>query len=222
VRVLIAAAQRHAARAAALASHLSAAGHDPMVVLAAPRRTPAFRKVGRFLDDPVHERAVTAEIRAKDPDVVHVIGCGGGTSVHLTWIARALGVPCTLEVEAAEALCHRGDLVHASGAPCTVVDDPERCAACCATATPGRAGPGAFAAALARVTGRLGFALTPAPLALRNRCDAIAGALVDAHAIVVADDAARALLLAVAPAARVQVLPAPATAALVELWRTLR
>jgi hypothetical protein len=178
-------------RAQELAGALRSAGHAATVLAAPARREPAFRQVMAPLQDAHLEHAAAVAIRAGNFDLVHAVGCAGGASVHVPWIARALGVPCTIEVEPAIAVCHRGDLLHSSGAPCAIVDDPARCAACCRARTAaGRRGLGDVQAGLAWATRWLGDAAPfPTSLAFRNRRDLIAAGLAEAHAVVVRDDA---------------------------------
>ena len=216
------AADAAASRAQSLAAALMASGHESNVVAAMARARPAFRKVGAPLEDPRHEYAVAATIRAFAPDVVHLLGCGGGTSIHLPWIARALGVASIVEVEAAALLCHRGDLVHASGEACLVTDDAARCAACCCARTRGRAGLSAAGAIAARATRWLGdVAPFPTPLAFRNRRDLLSAALSEAAAVVVRDEAGRRAALALdLPAAHLHLLT-ESHAALLPLWTSL-
>lgn len=188
----------HAARAAELAEFLQVRAHRAHVVMAPPRRPPAFRRVGAWLVDPVHERDVAVAVRADAPDLVHVLGCGAGTSTRLAWIAHALGASCSVEVDAAHLLCHRGDLLHADGEACTVAAQPAQCAACCRRYTPGRGGLSRSGAALAWAVRVLGDASPfPTELTFRNRRDLMIAALQDVDLVVVrdqaGDDAARAL-----------------------------
>ncbi len=215
------AADAAASRAQSLAAALIAGGHESNVVAPTARARPAFRKVGARLEDAQHEHAVAATIRAFAPEVVHVLGCGGGTSMHLPWIARALGVASVVEVDAAALLCHRGDLVHESGDACLITDDAARCAACCCARTRGRAGLSAAGAIAARATRWLGdVAPFPTPLAFRNRRDLLSAALSEAAAVVVHDEAGwRAALALDLPASRLHLLESHA--ALWPLWTTL-
>ena len=211
-----------AARAQSLVAALIAGGHESTVVASPARERPAFRKITAPLEDPRHEHEVAAMIRAWAPDVVHVLGCGGGTSMHLPWIARALGVASVVEVDAAALSCHRGDLVHASGEACLVTDDAARCTACCCARTRGRAGLSVAGTIAALATRWLGdVAPFPTPLAFRNRRDLLSAALNEAAAIVVRDETGRRAALALdLPAARLHLLT-ESHAALMPLWASL-
>ena len=213
--------KERAARVGALAAELTTSGHAATVVVPAVRREPpAFRAVNAVLADPHHEHAVAATIRAVAPDVVHVVGCGGGTSIHLAWIARSLGVPCCVEVEREVLLCHRGDLVHAAGEKCEVYDDAERCAVCCRARTRGRVGLSAAGVAVARATTWLGdLAPFPTPFAFRNRRDMVAAALSDASTVIVLDDGTRQAVVGVGvPSDKIHLASEVTSLA---LWRSL-
>lgn len=215
------AGKERAARVGALAAELTTSGHGSTVVAPAVRRQrPAFRAVNAVLADAQHEHEVAAAIRAVAPDVVHVVGCGGGTSIHLAWIATSLGVPCCVEVEREVLLCHRGDLVHAAGEKCEVYDDAARCAACCRARTPGRVGLSAAGVAVARATTWLGdLAPFPTPFAFRNRRDMVAAALSDASAVIVLDDGTRQAVVDVGvPPDKIHLARG---VALLGLWRSL-
>lgn len=210
------------ARAEELTRVLAAAGHASTHVPAPARKSPRFRRVSAWLHDPLHERDLAVAIRAVEPDVVHVVGFASGTSTRLPWVARALGLPCTLEVEAADILCHRGDLVHAAGEPCRLSDHGPNCVACCLVPTPGRRGLSRAGALLARAA-RVLRDLSPFPteLALRNRRDAVAAGLAVTSVLVVRDEPSRqaAISLGIEPA-RISADRSPA--ALLALWLRLQ
>ncbi len=187
---------------------------------AAPR--PTFRRLGAALHDPLHERATAQAVRAHPTlQVVHVLGMGDGVSVHLPWVARSLGWRCTLEVDAAGLLCHRGDLIDETGQPCAHAHDPQRCAACCRMHTPGRASLSRVGATLAPATRWLGdVSPFPTPLAFRNRRDLVAAALVEPELVFARDAAARAaaMTLGVEPS-RLRDCAADDIAPLLAAWR---
>lgn len=208
------------ARARELSAFLRERAHVATVVEAPPRARPPFRRVAAWLVDPVHERDVAVAVRGHAPDVVHLLGCAAGSSVRLAWVVRSLGVPCTMEIEAVDLLCHRGDLVHADGQACQVAGQPEQCAVCCRTHTVGR-GLSRAGVLLARVAQCLGDASPfPTRLAFANRRDLLGAALADADAVVVRDQAGRDAALALGVAAhRVVTDPLPDT--LLALWASL-
>ncbi|MEZ5967422.1 MAG: hypothetical protein R3F56_26530 [Planctomycetota bacterium] len=192
-------------------------------MLASRRRAPpSFRRVGAWLGDAEHERELAVRVRATDPDVVHVLGCGGGTSSRLAWIARSLGSACTLTVEVGDLLCHRGDLVHARGGACAAPDQPPLCAVCARSYVTGRPGLSRFASACAWVARGLGDASPfPSALAFRNRRDLLASALQDADLVLARDGAARAAALGLGVGAEWVTLLPPEPDTLVGLWSNL-
>lgn len=91
---------------------------------------PPLRRVGANASDPLSERQLAAELRAHPAAVVVQCGVGAGGSPNLLWLAERMGCPAFAIARAAEVLCARGDLVHATGAACVVADDAERCRRC--------------------------------------------------------------------------------------------
>ncbi len=112
------------------------------------------------------ELELTALLR-RQPDcaVVH-FGVGANGSPNVNWLADRLGSPAFAVVRAAEVLCLRGDLVHASGERCASFLEPERCRRCIASRWR-RANAGA----------------------VRARNDLIAASLLASTAVFVADEA---------------------------------
>ncbi len=165
------------------------------------------------------EALLTERTRAAPPSVVHFLGFGGVTSVHLPWITDRLGVPTVVSVDAAEALCHRGTLVDETGSDCDAFDDPARCTECCLVA-----GPDGLTGGQARI-GRLlrGLGdLSPYPnrTAFENRLDSTVGSLYFAHAVVVADGTTRERLQRLGVSKRVlHEMAEPNADALLELYR---
>ncbi|MBK8976024.1 MAG: glycosyltransferase [Planctomycetes bacterium] len=215
--VLVSARARHdaphprSAAAAELASALAGAGHrvrwvgtaapasDAGVevrVVDAPR--PAFAAVEDMLYNVPVERQLSAWLRDDPPEVVHVDGFGGACS-HLTaWLSARLGVP-SLVVAApfAELVCHRGTLIDGAGAACTRWDDAERCFDCCTTPGPGALSAGA--AFWARVTRSFGpLSRVPRLVDFENRLDMVIHGLDVADVVVLATEADRAALDALA------------------------
>lgn len=183
---------------------------------------PTFRRIGAALHDPLHERATAQAVRAHPTlQAVHVLGMGDGVSVHLPWVARSLGLRCTLEVEATSLLCQRGDLIDETGQPCARAHDPQRCAACCRVYTAGRPSLSRLSAALARATAWLGdVSPFPTPLTFVNRRDLLAAALVEPELVFARDAAARAaaMALGVEPS-RLRDCAADDVAPLLAAWR---
>ena len=158
-----------------------------------------FRSVQGRLFDPVGELALTRELRDEPPDVVHLFSCAGATSPMLAWICGRLGVPLLLDVDFAETVCHRGDLVDWTGAPCAQFDDAARCTKCCRTASAG--GPTRGGALLGALFAPLrGLSPFPKAVDFLNRLDVIVYSMMSAELIVVDTEAnARSLAAAGVP-----------------------
>ena len=62
--------------------------------------------------------------------VVH-LGVGARGSPNVLWIADCMGSAPIAVLRAAEVVCQRGDLIHATGVACSKFDDAERCRLCC-------------------------------------------------------------------------------------------
>jgi hypothetical protein len=216
------------ARAAALARDLAREGHavrwicphgahEPPpqapdgVELRAVRSQPAgFHAVTHALSDAPTELALTESIRARLPDVVHVLAFGGVQSSVSLWIAEALGAPAVASVDAREVLCHRGTLLHASGAECTEWTSPARCHACCGVPFEGGLTPArARRARWLRVFGA--WSPYPKPVDFQNRFDLVISGLLSAKLVLAADEAQRAMLEAAGIAPR-QLLCTPTDA----------
>lgn len=79
------------------------------------------------------ETAMTRALRTAPAAAVVHVGLGASGSPNVGWLAERLGSPVFAVVRAAEVVCHRGDLIDATGASCTSFLDPERCRRCCAS-----------------------------------------------------------------------------------------
>lgn len=190
---------------------------DGVRVIAIDSKAPGFAAVERRLLDPVLEAAVSRETRGELPDLVHLLDYGGATSVNASWVASRLGAPVVVSLRAAPTLCHRGDLVHVDGSPCSEWLDPVRCAACCQRASPGGLSP--LGAVLARSLTTVGWPLHPYPTAaaFENRRELLLGGLQVVDRICVDGDAEREgiVSLGVRPGG-ITILPRTAP---VEDWR---
>lgn len=192
------------ARAAALARALAADGHAvrwlcPAAPGEAPAdgdvaadlavsRPPTFRSVERRLSDPGLELRVSELVRARLPDVVHMLSFGGATSAFCAWIVNRLGAPLVISARFAEVFCHRGTLVDWQGRPCSEWQDPARCARCCLAAS--RDGLAPAVALLARACRLLGgFSPFPKEVEFVNRLELLLAGLLAAESVLVADEA---------------------------------
>ena len=81
--------------------------------------------------DSALEVLLTRSLRERAAHVVVHLGVGARGSPNVLWIADCMGSGPIAVVRAAEVVCQRGDLIHATGAACTKFDDAERCRLCC-------------------------------------------------------------------------------------------
>jgi hypothetical protein len=77
------------------------------------------------------EILLTRSLRERPAHAVVHLGVGARGSPNVLWVADCMGSAPIAVLRAAELVCHRGDLIHASGVACTKSDDPERCRVCC-------------------------------------------------------------------------------------------
>jgi hypothetical protein len=77
------------------------------------------------------EILLTRSLRERPAHAVVHLGVGARGSPNVLWIADCMGSAPIAVLRAAEGVCQRGDLVHATGVACTKFDDPERCRLCC-------------------------------------------------------------------------------------------
>jgi hypothetical protein len=92
---------------------------------------PPFRRVHARLVDTAADIGLAHALRPRPADIVHDFGLGAPGSANLLWIAERMGSLGVATVRAAEALCHRQDLVDWQRQECRVFDDPARCTRCC-------------------------------------------------------------------------------------------
>jgi hypothetical protein len=152
--------------------------------------------------DTAADMALARALRARPADVFVHIGFGAPGTVTAPWLGDRMGAHVVAAVRAAEVLCHRGTLVHASGAPCTEFLDAARCARCCTTASP--AGPSRGEAALAKCFVVFGaWSPFPSPARFQNRSDLVLASLQLAVSVVTtdADDVGRLVAAGLPPRA---------------------
>ena len=190
-------------------------GEPPPATAAAIERValaaavPPFRSVTARAADTAADVALAHALRARPADVVVHVGFGAPGTVTSLWLGDRMGAHVVAAVRAAEVLCHRGTLVHASGTPCAEFLDPVRCARCCTTASP--AGPSRGEAALAKCFAVLGaWSPFPSPVRFQNRSDLMLASLQLAVSVVTTDaeDVGR-LTAAGLPPRALQVAAAP-------------
>jgi hypothetical protein len=163
---------------------------------------PVVPGVAKVAADNCHlpiEIVLTAALRAGPIHAVAHVGAGARGSPNIGWLADRLGVRSFAIARAAEVVCHRGDLVHRDGAPCTSFLDAERCRHCCTTS---------------RWFGR------PAADDFRNRNDLLAASLSVAEAVFVPAAVDRDQLLAFGVSERAVVIEAQAAAIAARLLAT--
>lgn len=116
------------------------------------------------------EVALASHLRAQPAAAVVHVGAGARGTPNVCWLAERMGSEPFAIVRAAEIVCHRGDLVDATGAACHDATRAERCRRCCAAS----------------------WWRTPWSDELPNRSDLLAGSLAVAAAVFVgsADDVA--------------------------------
>jgi hypothetical protein len=159
-----------------LAGELTARG-DAVRHLRSRSGVPVPKGIQARLGDPELEIALTKALRGVPPPLVHVLAFGGTSSTQTAWIAARLGATTVVSLDAKVAACERGTLIHASGAPCSIVDDAARCVACCGL--PRRA-----------------------LVELENRFELVLGGLQPANLVLVATEEERSLLLGLGLAGR--------------------
>lgn len=93
---------------------------------------PLHRVAAAVLHDDL-ERELARELRTRPADLVVHLGLGARGSANLLWLADRMGSRTIAIVRAAEILCHRGDRIDERGQACAVIDDPDRCRACCSS-----------------------------------------------------------------------------------------
>lgn len=96
-----------------------------------PESTAPLHRVIEANDDPALEAALARSLRAHHAKAVVHIGTGARGSPNVLWLADRMGSAVFGVVHATEVLCHRGTLVDATGAPCTIHDEAPRCQRCC-------------------------------------------------------------------------------------------
>ncbi len=108
---------------------------------------PAVPAVSRAGADNRHlaiELALTRSLRRAPAHAVVHVGAGARGSPNVCWLAERMGSRPFAVVRSPEVVCHRGDLVHASGARCDEFLDAARCRRCCTVSWWSRARAGAF------------------------------------------------------------------------------
>lgn len=143
-------------------------------------RPTALHRVEAGMHHMALERDLARSLRRDHaPAVVH-LGAGAGGSPNVLWLAERMGSRVFAVVRTAEVVCHRGDLVDASGIACERIDEAAACQACCATSRLRRPGIDEF----------------------RNRWDLLLGGLFAAAAVFVPETDAAERLLALGVARR--------------------
>ncbi|HEX6811755.1 MAG TPA: hypothetical protein VF384_09045 [Planctomycetota bacterium] len=136
------------------------------------RPAPLWR-VNKCRTDAALEVLLTRSLRERPAHAVVHLGVGARGSPNVLWLADCLGSAPIAVVRAAEVVCQRGDLVHASGVACTQFDDPDRCQRCC----------------------RASVWSQPHRVELLNRADLLAAGLLAAEAVFVASPAEAEVLV---------------------------
>jgi hypothetical protein len=119
------------------------------------------------------ERDLAHSLRRDHAAVVLHLGVGAGGSPNVLWLAERMGSDVVAVVRTAELVCHRGDLVDATGNACQRHDDAATCRTCCTRS----------------------WWHQPRGLDFENRWDLLLGGLLAAEAVFVRDPAERDLLL---------------------------
>ncbi len=189
----------------------------PFHAKVAPFRNVDWRQAG-----PRIEQALVRNLRENLPDLVHVVGMGGGGSAAVCWITERMGGKCVVTCRAAELLCHRQTLMDWTGAECAEHEDAARCRRCCTTVPEVGEQPSAMGARLASACGFLGgWSPFPNETAFLNRFDALFGGVAHAERVTVPSDEDATRLQRIGIAAKKLVTLAddpPDSSALAELW----
>jgi hypothetical protein len=104
------------------AVHVRATQHDRPIPL---------HLVTKGRTDSAVEIVLTQSLRERPAHAVVHLGVGARGSPNVLWIADCMGSAPIAVLRAAEVVCQRGDLIHASRVACTKSDDAERCRLCC-------------------------------------------------------------------------------------------
>lgn len=91
-----------------------------------------LHRVAAGTQDSTIESALVASLRAKPATAVVHVGVGARGSPNILWLADRMGSTPFAVAHSSEIVCHRGDLVHATGLACGTFDDAGRCSECCA------------------------------------------------------------------------------------------
>ena len=174
------------AQAAAIAGALAAAGDDVLwYAVVRPGQVtppsppgcelrasiyhplPPLHQVAHDHGDLAFEQVLQGSLREQAAAAIVHVGAGARGSPNLLWLAERMGSAAFAVVRAAEVVCHRGDLVDRTGAACDHFLDAGRCRDCCAGSWWRR----------------------PPRTAFADRGDLVAGSLLAARAVFVADPA---------------------------------
>ena len=93
-------------------------------------RVPSVRRVQARVHDKVMDITLARLLRPLRRALVVHVGFGAPGSVTALWLAERMGAKAVAVVDAAEVLCPRQTLVHASGEGCSDFSDPQRCQQC--------------------------------------------------------------------------------------------
>jgi hypothetical protein len=146
---------------------------------------PGFAAVQSRLVDAPTDSLLMESVRRELPDLVHVLGYGGCTSVNLSWGANRLGVNCVVSMESAAVICHRGDLLYRGREECRQFDSPDRCSACCLS--PNSHGLSLWGSMLGRVLNAVRAPVNPYPVPIDfvTRQELLLGGLQFAERVIV-------------------------------------
>lgn len=134
-------------------------------------RQPLHRAAADNSDVPL-ESALARALREQPAAAVVHIGAGARGTPNVAWLAERMGSVPFAVVRAAEVVCHRGDLIEADGSACREPLQPDRCRRCCSGS----------------------WWQQPRSDELQNRADLLAGSLLAADAVFVAEPADADLL----------------------------
>ena len=125
-----------------------------------------LHRVAAGTQDSTIESALVASLRANPATAVVHVGVGARGSPNILWLADRMGSTPFAVVRSSEIVCHRGDLIHATGLACATFDDASRCCECCAKSKWRR----------------------PRPADLHNRWDLLIAGLYSSAAVFVAEE----------------------------------
>ncbi len=173
---------------------------DGILVQPLPGSVPAFRQVLARVEDTAVDVALARVLRPLARPIVVHFGFGAPGSVTTLWLAERMGARGVAVLRAAEALCHRGTLVDATGNECRQCLDAARCAACARAPWPEGLSPAQAVAAVC-LRPLAGWSPYPSENAFLSRTDLVLASLLSAI-VVVADPVDADLMVAAGIAAR--------------------